>query len=242
MADNRRIFPTIDPGLNYLAATLLGDDAGWGLSFMSHFVGWPEGRSPGEGVELREPSLVHPQRMVDLWEKLGQGWMAVSKAEHLGLFVRLGGNALISEAIAHEYLADRIGPRECVRPGAIGFIDFDPDSRAATCPRPTPKQRFRVMERDGWRCQLCGERPSLNEHVVLQVHHIRPFGNGGLTDDENLITLCHTCHQGLDPHENLGLFHLPGGQFDRTLERYKERSFKQGVEEYRRRVASVRDG
>lgn len=32
--------------------------------------------------------------------------------------------------------------------------------------------------------------------------------NGGLTEDDNLITLCHTCHKGLDPHEDFDLFEL----------------------------------
>jgi hypothetical protein len=31
---------------------------------------------------------------------------------------------------------------------------------------------------------------------------------GGLTEIDNLITLCHTCHIGLDPHFELGLYGL----------------------------------
>lgn len=46
-----------------------------------------------------------------------------------------------------------------------------------------------VLERDGWRCQCCG-RPS-----ELQVHHISPRGRLGDDAEDNLITLCHTCHQ-----------------------------------------------
>jgi 5-methylcytosine-specific restriction endonuclease McrA len=48
-----------------------------------------------------------------------------------------------------------------------------------------------VLERDSWRCQLCG-RPS-----QLQVHHLR--FRSALGDDslENLVTLCVYCHAGI---------------------------------------------
>jgi 5-methylcytosine-specific restriction endonuclease McrA len=45
-----------------------------------------------------------------------------------------------------------------------------------------------VLERDGWRCQICGERRG------LEVHHIRFRSRGGGNREENLITLCSECH------------------------------------------------
>ena len=49
--------------------------------------------------------------------------------------------------------------------------------------------RKQALERDGWRCQLCG--PLRN----LQIHH-RKF-RSLLGDDtaQNLITLCADCHR-----------------------------------------------
>ena len=41
--------------------------------------------------------------------------------------------------------------------------------------------------------------------IELHVHHIVPWGNGGITEIENLVTLCSTCHDGLDPHFDCGL-------------------------------------
>lgn len=32
--------------------------------------------------------------------------------------------------------------------------------------------------------------------------------NGGLTELDNLITLCSTCHRGLDPHQDHSLYQL----------------------------------
>ncbi len=46
----------------------------------------------------------------------------------------------------------------------------------------------KVLERDGWRCQLCGRRSD------LQVHHIRSRSKLGDDAEINLVTLCHNCH------------------------------------------------
>jgi len=46
----------------------------------------------------------------------------------------------------------------------------------------------RVLQRDGWRCQSCG---SLRN---LQVHHMQSRGLHGDDTEENLITLCASCH------------------------------------------------
>jgi HNH endonuclease len=80
---------------------------------------------------------------------------------------------------------------------------------------------------------------------VLHVHHIRPHGTGGLTEIDNLITLCHTCHIGLDPHLELGLYGmlpggLPLGDIDRNNHHYLE-----GVQRHRQlsaRLAQVAAG
>jgi len=47
----------------------------------------------------------------------------------------------------------------------------------------------RVLERDGWRCQLCGSPRN------LQVHHRKFRSRLGDDTEENLITLCADCHR-----------------------------------------------
>ncbi len=49
--------------------------------------------------------------------------------------------------------------------------------------------RLAVLERDGWRCQCCG---SLTR---LEVHHQHFLSRMGGDAEENLITLCHACHE-----------------------------------------------
>jgi 5-methylcytosine-specific restriction endonuclease McrA len=49
--------------------------------------------------------------------------------------------------------------------------------------------RLHVLERDSWRCQNCGA----TEH--LEVHHKEFRSHTGDDSEENLITLCSSCHE-----------------------------------------------
>jgi 5-methylcytosine-specific restriction endonuclease McrA len=48
--------------------------------------------------------------------------------------------------------------------------------------------RERVLRRDGWRCQFCGSRTHLG------IHHQQFRSHSGEDREENLITLCASCH------------------------------------------------
>jgi 5-methylcytosine-specific restriction endonuclease McrA len=45
-----------------------------------------------------------------------------------------------------------------------------------------------VLERDGWRCQICGSMQN------LQAHHLKFRSQSGGDVEQNLITLCTECH------------------------------------------------
>jgi 5-methylcytosine-specific restriction endonuclease McrA len=47
----------------------------------------------------------------------------------------------------------------------------------------------RILERDGWRCQVCGSMQN------LQVHHLKLRSRSGSDEEQNLITLCVQCHE-----------------------------------------------
>ena len=53
--------------------------------------------------------------------------------------------------------------------------------------------RKKVLDRDGWRCQVCGSSTDLH------VHHLVRRSRLGDDAFDNLITLCATCHQ--DEHQ-----------------------------------------
>jgi len=51
--------------------------------------------------------------------------------------------------------------------------------------------RQQVLRRDGWRCQSCGTMSN------LEVHHQQFRSRSGEDSDENLITLCASCHANI---------------------------------------------
>jgi len=56
--------------------------------------------------------------------------------------------------------------------------------------------RFKVMQRDNFKCKCCGRSPAKNSEVELHVDHIVPWSKGGETVYENLQTLCSKCNVG----------------------------------------------
>jgi 5-methylcytosine-specific restriction endonuclease McrA len=48
--------------------------------------------------------------------------------------------------------------------------------------------RQQILARDGWRCQNCGGSSQ------LQVHHITSRSRQGDDAEQNLMTLCSSCH------------------------------------------------
>jgi hypothetical protein len=57
--------------------------------------------------------------------------------------------------------------------------------------------RFRIFERDRFRCQYCGRTPP---SIVLEIDHIAPISKGGESGDENLVTSCFECNRGKRDH------------------------------------------
>lgn len=58
------------------------------------------------------------------------------------------------------------------------------------------KLRFKVLQRDNFKCCSCGASPAKNPGVELHVDHIFPWSKGGETVLENLQTLCSKCNLG----------------------------------------------
>ena len=48
--------------------------------------------------------------------------------------------------------------------------------------------RQQVLRRDGWKCQACGAMTN------LETHHRQFRSHSGDDSEENLITLCFSCH------------------------------------------------
>jgi len=66
---------------------------------------------------------------------------------------------------------------------------ISPDSlRLRLDPISYERLRQQILRRDSWRCQSCGTMSN------LEVHHKQFRSHSGGDSEENLITLCTTCH------------------------------------------------
>lgn len=238
----RAALSCVEADARYYALTLTADEEGritW--SAQSSWVGGGTKAT----WELRAPRPVHPGKMLALWKSIGQSGIVVGDRETFGIFLRVGGNAIVEQGLARQLIPDVLEPVECVPGPVLGLRLLDTIPKANLDHAPSKKMRMDVLRRDNFRCRICGRRAADEVDIVLHVHHIRPHGMGGLTETRNLITLCHTCHIGLDPHLELGLYSmlprgLPLGGLDRNNEHYME-----GVRRYRQvsaRLVQVANG
>lgn len=58
------------------------------------------------------------------------------------------------------------------------------------------KLRAEILKRDGYRCLKCGACTKIDKSTKLEVGHIIPVARGGLSQPNNLQTLCFSCNQG----------------------------------------------
>jgi hypothetical protein len=78
----------------------------------------------------------------------------------------------------------------------------------------TQKQRFNVLKRQGWKCNICGCRLKYSERhefdaVVGHIDHIHPYskkdtypnGRRNINEDSNLQALCPKCNLNKDAKE-----------------------------------------
>jgi hypothetical protein len=195
--------PSPDPDCLYHAITLTADDSGK-VTFgtQTEWVGWTaeDGR-----YEIRQSRLVYAD-FAKLWEGLDLPYIFVHSVDELTLFLLAGGNALVEKSPAEQVFSRLLGPRTSIADGLVGFKDRGLYDSSAFRRAPTPRLRMQIFDRDDRRCKICGRRPDDNSDLVLHIHHIRPWEKGGVTEPSNLITLCHTCHSGLMPHEDHRLF------------------------------------
>jgi hypothetical protein len=56
--------------------------------------------------------------------------------------------------------------------------------------------RFKVFQRDNFKCKICGKSPANDQKIILHIDHIIPWSKGGETELENLQTLCSNCNLG----------------------------------------------
>ena len=219
-------------GNKYYEITLVANQEGepyW--SCYSHWAGFGDDEKK---VELRQASLVNASSIVKTFRNdLKEGCFVVDIIEELRVFLLLGGHAIIKKEIAELALSDILKPQPSVQTGFVGFRFTKDLPETIFQKAPTKKQRMRIFKRDNYKCKICGRNPSDNTDITLHVHHIKPWVKGGITHDDNLITICHTCHEGLDPHYEISLFGLLSESGNLIDVKSSRKTHIEGVKRYR---------
>ena len=193
---------------DYYCITLLGNDDGTVSHFVdSYWIGFTETKPQRE---IRKAITVEPTGYSAMLNKIEEPGVIVNNERDLSIFFLIGGHGIIIKSIAERFFPHLIDPHPVVRSLAKGFTSVPslPDKMIQHAP--SKKLRMKILKRDDFRCLACGRSPNNYVDLELHVHHIVPWGLGGITEEDNLITLCGTCHDGLDPHYEPRLFELVG--------------------------------
>jgi predicted restriction endonuclease len=73
-----------------------------------------------------------------------------------------------------------------------------------------PAMRWRVFQRDEWKCVACGR--GSQDDVILHIDHIVPRSKGGKDELDNYQTLCHLCNIGKSNRDETDLRRSKGAR------------------------------
>jgi len=198
----------------YEAVILTKGDRGT-ISFRTHWVGCADDENR---IELRQPTILSRNDLISRTSPFtGRPIESIETPIELARLWIVGGHGAIDYDLAKAEIPHHLAASPVT--SATGYGPFDALTvpiQVATVRAPTKKLRMQILERDQFRCKVCGQRPSDDANVTLHIHHIRPWSKNGATVPSNLITICHTCHLGLDPHYNIKLAGLIDPSSDRA--------------------------
>jgi HNH endonuclease/Homing endonuclease associated repeat len=136
------------------------------------------GRQPHYKQMLAEPSTISPKCYVRRWGT----WRKALKA-----FVEWSSS---QDGVDESQEIAPVRQEPLSKPKLRSFIASE------NCREVRPGLRFRVFQRDRFRCVSCGKSPATNLSVELHADHILAVALGGKTVLENLQTLCNKCNLG----------------------------------------------
>ena len=192
------------PGAEYYFITILGTTDNKLTRNIS--TSWEGFTKTKPRREIRSAAHVNPDKMRDLLVDMKQPGVIVNNRTDLFIYMLIGGHGIIETSIADVFFSDLIRPREVTQSFSKGWRGIDDLSAQESQHATGKKLRMSVIKRDSYKCKICGRSPKDYVDIELHVHHILPWGQGGITEADNLITLCSTCHDGLDPHYEIKLF------------------------------------
>lgn len=147
-------------------------------------------------MEVRQASLVDPIKTMSHFKLINYPLSIVENTAELTTFLGIGGHAIVSKNLAETNWQEILRPKVVTKTYGEGYIDYEtiPDKYKKRFAR--GNYRIEIFDRDNYQCRICGASPDDSVHVRLEAHHIKPWEEGGVTEPENLITLCSTCHEG----------------------------------------------
>lgn len=188
-------------GSRYYLAEFSVDSWGYpNLGWKTQWVGYTNSRPKRE---IRQVRPVDAVSTVQAHQEFGFPAIVANKPQDFVALMMFGGFGVVEESVATFFYPEFLEPMEMARDSSgLGFRGVGGIPKPKLSRAPTKKLRMEILKRESARCKICGRSPSEDVTIELHVHHVIPWGRGGLTEAENLITLCHTCHGGLDPHED----------------------------------------
>lgn len=160
--------------------------------------------------EFREIDLVDPEGVVKDFQLFEKDLLIVNNSEELTSFLSLGGYAIVDKDVTTTHLLELTEPIDCADLEDRGFVQYSTLPKINQARFARDGLRTKIIDRDNYQCRVCGSSPEDSVHIRLEVHHIKPWEEGGLTIPENLITLCATCHKGADEFNRWKLYEKIG--------------------------------
>ena len=166
---------------------------------ISKQIGWSNALSligvklsqPQKNTKISEDELL--EDILRLWIELGRQPTTTDLKNGLSLYPRRRFNARFGSW-------DEALSRFIEWVNSEGFIS--PESSATGLKKRSTSRdinnrlRYKILQRDYFKCCICGASPATNQETKLHVDHITPWAKGGETIIENLQTLCQDCNLG----------------------------------------------
>ena len=167
------------------------EDMGESISRLENAISNLEGREKSISATISPPKFILKHYLAEFRAQVGLSVprLTIPYPEYVFQYVSAGGNSsqesrlkLNSPTIDAliEYLSEK-----------IKFNKSAAGQRALM----TAKLRENIKHRDSFTCQLCDISTLDEEHLLLEVDHIKPLSKGGLTVETNLQTLCWKCNR-----------------------------------------------
>ncbi len=164
----------------------------------------------GELETLKDAKTIIDNYKKDYQQYLTNVPTYVTENDEDGFYSRLGFANISESALTIEYrfsytsdggMVHRSFPVPMTEETIISLIDvleskltmeaFTKEQRALM----TKKLRQDILNRDNYTCQECGNSTLKEPNLLLEIDHVKPVSKGGLTEMDNLRTLCWKCNR-----------------------------------------------